>query len=173
MLLRRAAARLAAASTAAAPPTLRRPTPSAGAGAAAAQPLPLQRRWHGDDESVKSNPTVNLVFVRRDGTEFPVVAHEGESLLRVGQRYELEIEGACEASVACSTCHVILEPDVYGTLPPARENEEDMLDMAFGLTGTSRLGCQVTVTRSMEGTKVRLPKATRNFYVDGHKPKPH
>jgi len=132
-----------------------------------------QRRWHGDDESVRNNPKVNLVFVRRDGSEFPVVAHEGESLLRAGQRYELEIEGACEGSVACSTCHVVLERDVYEALPAAGDDEEDMLDMAFGLTETSRLGCQVKVTRSMEGTKVRLPKATRNFYVDGHKPKPH
>jgi ferredoxin len=53
------------------------------------------------------------------------------------------------------------------------EDEEDMLDMAFGLTHTSRLGCQITVNEGMEGSVITLPKATRNFYVDGHKPKPH
>jgi ferredoxin len=53
------------------------------------------------------------------------------------------------------------------------EDEEDMLDMAFGLTETSRLGCQVHVTKEMDGMTVEMPKATRNFYVDGHVPKPH
>ena len=122
---------------------------------------------------MKDNPVVGLVFVRRDGTQVDVKAHVGETLLSVGQRYELEIEGACEGSVACSTCHVVLDQAVFEKLPPAKENEDDMLDMAFGLTSTSRLGCQVVVTPDMEGSKVTLPKATRNFYVDGHKPKPH
>lgn len=74
---------------------------------------------------------------------------------------------------ACSTCHLILPPDLYDQLPEPSEDEEDMLDMAFGLTETSRLGCQITVTPAMEGVVLEMPKATRNFYVDGHKPKPH
>lgn len=77
------------------------------------------------------------------------------------------------AVCACSTCHCILPRTVYDTLPDPSEDEEDMLDMAFGLTETSRLGCQVIVTAEMEGIVVEMPKATRNFYVDGHKPKPH
>jgi ferredoxin len=86
-------------------------------------------------------------------------------LLRTAQRYELEIEGACEGVCACSTCHCILESNVYDSLPEPTEKEEDMLDQAFGLTPTSRLGCQVVVTKDMEGITVKLPKATRNFYV--------
>ena len=89
------------------------------------------------------------------------------------------MEGACEGVCACSTCHIILEQDLYdqeldlledGALG---EDEEDMLDMAFGLSETSRLGCQVTLKENMEGAVFTLPKATRNFYVDGHKPTPH
>ena len=74
---------------------------------------------------------------------------------------------------ACSTCHLILPSDLYHQLPEPSEDEDDMLDMAFGLTETSRLGCQITVTPAMEGVVLEMPKATRNFYVDGHKPKPH
>ena len=66
-----------------------------------------------------------------------------------------------------------MEDKIYDELPYPEEEEEDLLDLAFGLTFTSRLGCQVFVTKEMEGMKVKLPTATRNFYVDGHKPKPH
>jgi len=82
-------------------------------------------------------------------------------------------QGACECSVACSTCHVILEEDLFDALPLASEDEDDMLDMAFGLTETSRLGCQIHISEDMEGAKITLPQATRNFYVDGHVPEPH
>jgi len=96
---------------------------------------------------------------------------------------DIEIEGACEGNVirsrscscidqamavgvcACSTCHVILENQVYDKLPAPSEDEEDMLDQAFGLTATSRLGCQVVLTEELNGIRVTLPKATRNFYV--------
>jgi ferredoxin len=74
---------------------------------------------------------------------------------------------------ACSTCHLIFPQAVYDELPDPSEDEEDMLDMAFGLTESSRLGCQVHVTADMDGVVVEMPKATRNFYVDGHVPKPH
>lgn len=79
--------------------------------------------------------------------------------------YQSSRLGACEGVCACSTCHVILEEELYDNLPEATEAEEDMLDKAFGLTGTSRLGCQVKLTKDMENTLITLPKATRNFYV--------
>ena len=75
--------------------------------------------------------------------------------------------GACEGSVACSTCHVILPPEQYDLLPEPEDDENDMLDMAFGLTDTSRLGCQVKVTKELDGMTVTLPSATRNMFVDG------
>ena len=81
--------------------------------------------------------------------------------------------GACGGVCACSTCHVILEGKVYNNLPEPSEEEEDMLDLAFGLTSTSRLGCQIILDKSHEGMTIQLPSATRNFYVDGHVPKPH
>ena len=76
-------------------------------------------------------------------------------------------QGACEGSVACSTCHVILPPKYYDLLPEPEDDENDMLDMAFGLTDTSRLGCQVKLTKELDGLTCTLPSATRNMFVDG------
>jgi ferredoxin-2, mitochondrial len=81
--------------------------------------------------------------------------------------------GACEASLACTTCHVYVKDAFLDKLPVADEKEEDLLDMAPFLKQNSRLGCQIVLTKELEGIELTLPKATRNFYVDGHKPKPH
>ena len=98
-----------------------------------------------------------------------VLAREGETLLEVAHNNGIDLEGACESSLACSTCHVILEDRIYDALEEPCEEEEDLLDLAYGLTLTSRLGCQIKVERSMEEMTVRLPSATRNFYVDKSK----
>ena len=130
-------------------------------------------RWHGGPTVAKDAPTVNVTFLQPDNTTRTVAARVGESLLQTAHRFEIDLEGACEGVCACSTCHLILPMDLYDSLPEPSEDEEDMLDMAFGLTETSRLGCQITVTEEMEGVTLEMPKATRNFYVDGHVPKPH
>ena len=93
-------------------------------------------------------------------------ARLGESILDVAHNNGVELEGACESSLACSTCHVILASEIYDELEEACEEEEDLLDLAYGLTHTSRLGCQIMITQEMEGMNVKLPSATRNFYVD-------
>ena len=98
-----------------------------------------------------------------------VLAREGESLLDVAHNNNIELEGACESSLACSTCHVILPKEIYDVLGDPVEEEEDLLDLAYGLTHTSRLGCQVKVTKAMENMVVKLPSATRNFFVDKSK----
>lgn len=116
---------------------------------------------------------VKFIFVNADQTETLAAAAVGTSLLEVARAHKVDLEGACESSMACSTCHVILDSGIYDKLPQACADEEDMLDLAFGLTPTSRLGCQVKVAEYMEGMKVRLPAATRNLYVDGFKPAPH
>lgn len=79
--------------------------------------------------------------------------------------------GACEASLACTTCHVYVQTD--HKLSEPEEKEEDLLDMAPFLKENSRLGCQIILTKEMEGLELQLPMATKNFYVDGHTPKPH
>lgn len=81
--------------------------------------------------------------------------------------------GACEGSLACSTCHVILDKKSYDELDEPSDEENDMLDLAFGLSETSRLGCQVRLTKSVGGIRARIPSATRNIAVDGYKPPKH
>lgn len=103
-----------------------------------------------------------MIFVEKDGTRREVEAPVGLSVLEVAHRNGLDLEGACEGSLACSTCHVIVEPEWYELLPDATEDEEDMLDLAFALTKTSRLGCQIRITEELDGLTVRLPAATRN-----------
>lgn len=88
----------------------------------------------------------------------------------IGITLLLGSSGACEKSLACSTCHVILTPDIYDKLPEPEDDENDMLDMAFGLTETSRLGCQVKLTKELDGMTAVLPSATRNMFVDGESP---
>jgi 2Fe-2S ferredoxin len=104
-----------------------------------------------------------MIFIERDGTRREVDAPLGLSVLEIAHKNDVDIEGACEGSLACSTCHVIVEPDWYELLKEASEDEEDMLDLAFGLTATSRLGCQIKMTEELDGLVVRLPASTRNL----------
>lgn len=152
---------------------------------AAARPLDniastLQRSFHsspvashGGKGRPKPGEGITLHFKKPDGEIVTVEANEGDDIVDVSWEYDLDIEAACEKSVACSTCHVILEEDVYDKLEEPDDDENDMLDLAFGLTDTSRLGCQVKVTKDFEGTTITLPSATRNLRVDGSKPTHH
>lgn len=103
-----------------------------------------------------------LTFVHPDGSEQEVEAPNGLSVLEVARMFDVPIEGACEGSLACSTCHVIVDEEFFDALPEASEDEEDMLDLAFGLKPTSRLGCQIILSDSLDGLRVSLPSATRN-----------
>ena len=104
-----------------------------------------------------------MTFIERDGTRREVDAPLGMSVLEIARRHDIDIEGACEGSLACSTCHVIVDPEWFDQLKDATEDEEDMLDLAFGLTPTSRLGCQIIMTDELDGLPVKLPQATRNL----------
>ena len=104
-----------------------------------------------------------IIFVLKDGSEKICEAPIGLSVLEIAHSNSIDLEGACEGSLACSTCHVIVDDAYFNKLPPALEEEEDMLDLAFGLTRTSRLGCQIKMTPELDGIKVQLPFATRNM----------
>jgi 2Fe-2S ferredoxin len=107
-----------------------------------------------------------VIFVSPDGKEQTFDVQNGVSLLEVAHRNGVPLEGACEGSLACSTCHVIVAPEWFEKLKPSSEDEEDMLDLAFGLTHTSRLGCQIMMSDALDGIRVTLPAATRNMMVD-------
>jgi len=107
-----------------------------------------------------------MVFIERDGSRTEVDAPVGLSVLEIAHRNDVDIEGACEGSLACSTCHVVVDQDWIEKLPEASEDEEDMLDLAFGLTPTSRLGCQIVITEALDGLTVALPRETRNLLLE-------
>src|SRR5690606_7013798 len=106
-----------------------------------------------------------MVFIERDGTRKEVEAPVGLSVMEIAHRNNIDIEGACEGSLACSTCHVIVEESWYERLAEASEDEEDMLDLAFDLQRTSRLGCQTVMTEELDGLTVYLPGGRGNMLL--------
>lgn len=106
-----------------------------------------------------------MTFVLQDESRKEVDAPLGLSVLEIAQRDGIDLEGACGGSCACSTCHVIVDPEWFAKLGPRSEDEEDMLDLAFGITLTSRLACQIRMSEALNGLMVKLPAATRNMTV--------
>ena len=104
----------------------------------------------------------SMTFIIPDSSKVKVEAPMGLSVLEIARANDIDIEGACEGSLACSTCHVIIAPEFFECLPPATEGEEDMLDLAFGVMPTSRLGCQIIVSKELDGLVVTLPAETYN-----------
>ena len=107
-----------------------------------------------------------MTFIDPDGTRHEVDAPVGLSVLEIAHKHGIDLEGACEGSLACSTCHVVVDGEWFDKLDEASEEEEDMLDLAFGLTHTSRLGCQIKMTEELDGLVVTLPGGTRNMMVE-------
>ncbi len=104
----------------------------------------------------------SMTFVKADGTRQTVEAEAGLSVLEIAHDNGIDIEGACDGSMACSTCHVIVDPDWYDLLPEPSLEEDDMLDLALAVTATSRLGCQIVLTADLDGLVVTLPETTFN-----------
>merc|ERR1712001_729923 len=129
--------------------------------------------FHETDHEILTRPdTISVTFVTKDGESITVKGREGERALYLAHRKGVDMEGACEASLACTTCHCYVDSseEHWDLLPEAEEKEEDLLDMAPFLDVNSRLGCQIILAPELNGIVLRLPRATKNFYVDGHKP---
>lgn len=108
--------------------------------------------------------------MEKDGQEHKFAVSAGDNLLDIAQANDIEMEGACGGSCACSTCHVIVTDEAfYDKMPEPEDDENDMLDLAFGLTETSRLGCQVKMTKELDGLVVKLPSMTRNLQASDFK----
>lgn len=112
-----------------------------------------------------SQKKVKVFFIKPGDTVVEIEADIGLSILEVAHKNNIDLEGACEGSLACSTCHVIVDQEWFDLVPEATEDEDDMLDLAFGLTSTSRLGCQIILKEELDGIRLKLPSATRNMMV--------
>jgi ferredoxin-2, mitochondrial len=101
-------------------------------------PISLLYEWSATTGSAAEHvaATVPITFVEPDGTEKAVDAIIGMHLLDVAHKNNIDLEGACGGELACSTCHLIFEKEVYDKLPAKLDDEDDMLDMALGLTAT-------------------------------------
>ena len=100
---------------------------------------------------------MKVIFHKADGERVEAEAQAGEVLLRVAQAAGMPLEGTCEGQMACSTCHVLVAKDWFAKLPQASEDEEDMLDLAYGVRPASRLSCQITLTDAINGLEVTIP----------------
>lgn len=131
---------------------------------------------HGEyewQEPSSPDQIVHVTYITKDGQRILIKGKIGDNAMYLAHRHNIDMEGACEASLACTTCHVYVNEKYLDKLPEATEKEDDLLDMAPFLRENSRLGCQIILQRELDGMELTLPAATRNFYVDGHKPKPH
>ncbi len=108
--------------------------------------------------------TVKIIFITK-GQKKEFIVPVGTTVLEAAHNNDIELEGACEGSLACSTCHVIVDKDFYSKLEEPTEDEEDMLDLAFGLSPTSRLGCQIIMTKELDGLTLVVPDETRNVSI--------
>lgn len=120
-------------------------------------------RYHGHVHKPKPGEELHITFITKDGKQHTYEVAEGDNILDIAQANNLDMEGACGGSCACSTCHIIVDPEFYDEIPEPDDDENDMLDLAFGLTETSRLGCQVKMTKELDGLRVALPAMTRNL----------
>ncbi|KAF4555180.1 Adrenodoxin-like protein [Elsinoe fawcettii] len=119
---------------------------------------------HGHLDTPAPGEERHVTFIDKDGSQHTFEVADGANLLDIAQANDLEMEGACGGSCACSTCHVIVEDgDMYDKMEEPDDDENDMLDLAFGLTETSRLGCQIKMSKALDGLVVRLPSMTRNL----------
>ena len=100
---------------------------------------------------------MKVTFIKSTGERVEAEAQSGDVLLRVGQAAGMPLEGTCEGQMACSTCHVLVAKEWFAQLPEASEDEEDMLDLAYGVRPTSRLSCQITLTDALDGLEVTIP----------------
>lgn len=124
----------------------------------------------GTSEGSCHNPhAITLHFILPNGEKKSVQGSLGSTVLEVAHHHDIDIEGACGGSLSCSTCHVVVEDSWFDQLPEATEDEEDMLDLAFDVTPTSRLCCQLILTPELNGLTLKVPEQTRHLVTMGKK----
>lgn len=104
-------------------------------------------------------------FITAEGDRIAAEGEPGSRLLEVAQAAGMPLEGTCEGQMACSTCHVVVLAEWFERLPKASADEEDMLDLAAGVTRTSRLSCQIELTEALDGLEVRIPTESRDMQM--------
>lgn len=111
---------------------------------------------------------VNVVMkIPHEHREIAVIAKEGDTFYEIVQAHAevgRYLECACKGIAACSTCHVLVDPKDFDKLPEPEESELDMLDLAWGANQYSRLGCQLKLTKELDGLSVTIPEQSNNLF---------
>ncbi len=97
-----------------------------------------------------------VTFLEMDGGRREIDVAPGTTVLEAARANDLPITGTCGGSMVCATCHVMIAAADRARLPPPSEDEEDTLDLAFGVTADSRLGCQIRLSSATDGMCIRL-----------------
>ena len=98
-----------------------------------------------------------ITFIKPDGTTHPITVKQGTTIMEAGRDNNIGIEGTCGGSLSCATCHVIFSDKDFERVGPPSDDELDMLDLAFGVQTTSRLGCQITLSEGLDDLTVKIP----------------
>ena len=98
-----------------------------------------------------------ITFIKSDGSSHDVTVDAGTTIMEAGRDANMGLEGTCGGSLSCATCHVIFDNDNFKKVGPPSDDEMDMLDLAFNVKETSRLGCQITLTDELDGIKANVP----------------
>ena len=116
-----------------------------------------------------SEEKVTITFVTAENEKIEATVPVGTNVLDAAREVGAPLPGVCEASLACSACHVIVEDNTFFEVTKKNleggelsEDEEDLLDMAPEVEPNSRLGCQIILTKEMDGMILKLPASTRN-----------
>ena len=99
-----------------------------------------------------------VTFIKSDGSAYDFDVTNGTSIMEAGRDANMGIEGTCGGSLSCATCHVVFGADDYARVGPPSEDEMDMLDLAFNVTETSRLGCQIKMSDELDGLTAKVPE---------------
>ena len=99
-----------------------------------------------------------ITFIQKDGSKIEVNAEVGKTLLEVAEQNNIELIGACGGSCACGSCHVYIDEETLKKIEPAKEDEENVLDVVFNIQPNSRLACQVVVSEEMDGAIITIPE---------------
>lgn len=103
---------------------------------------------------------VNILFVEADGTETNVDATIGDTLMLTAKAGGVGgVVAECGGSMACGTCHVYLEENIFRSLSAPSTMEADMIEYALAPRATSRLSCQIEIVGNMDGMRVEVPEA--------------
>ena len=100
-----------------------------------------------------------ITYIEHNGKSHTIDVAKGLSVMEGAIQNNITgIDADCGGSMACATCHVYVKEEWFDKLPKKEDGEDDMIDMAYEPNKFSRLSCQLTVSKKLDGLVVQLPE---------------